>query len=165
MGYFGQWIVVQGARPSALQKLGLQPAAEEAASGWRYAFANDLPEDPGALIEHAARAGDGVALPRTRPENVRSELPKPPHGLSRELREAWDQLAEQGFYTQSSGAPWLILEEDEDDRWRVVMDFGGDGLANYLGDVTLGEWRMLPDDWPHDFASLGPAVLVLAGVG
>ena len=446
MGYFGHWIVVQGARPSALRRLGLQPAAEEAASGWRYAFANDLPEDPGALIEHAARAGDGVAvgawifdsdfgqvigvgeslraavaigaetaeeplehdpnafagwsacapqpltvaeveaivgrgdvfaeetvdelldrlglpapydarerpdpaaphqpsratrksvgatklggnieplgsmhdlayvdplrvpwrelrhvpglgdgflgiwdreapgepiarfpvsrrgearlheelerlqlpvrvealrasglgefvapagilsdvsiaerdlsyrdarfalgrgdgfigiwdrehpaapierfrsdvsgeesaiqriyallfdeelsaketpglrlyLPRTRPEIVRSELPKPPHGLSRELREAWDQLAEQGFYTQSSGAPWLILEEDEDDRWRVVMDFGGGGLANYLGDVTLGEWRMLPDDWPHDLASLGPAVLVLAGVG
>src|SRR6266511_3728860 len=62
MGYFGHWIVVQGARPSALQRLGLQPAAEEAASGWRYAFANDLPEDLGALIEHAARAGDGVAV-------------------------------------------------------------------------------------------------------
>ncbi len=585
MGYFGHWIVVQGARPSALQRLGLQPAAEEAASGWRYAFANDLPEDLGALIEHAARAGDGVAvgawifdsdfgqvigvgeglraavaigadaaeeplehdpnafaawsacapqpltaaeveaivgrgdvfaeetvdelldrlglpaphdarerpdpaaphqpsratqesvgaaelggyveplgsmhdlayvdpshvpwrelrhvpglgdgflgiwdreapsepiarfpvsrrgeaqlheelerlqlpvrvealgasgfgefvapagilsdvriaerdlsyrearfvlgrgdgfigiwdrehpaapierfrsdvsgeesaiqriyallfeeelsaketpslrlyLPRTRPEIVRSEVPEPPQGLSRKLREAWEQLAEQGFYTQSHGAPWLILEEDEDDRWRVVMDSGEGGrfhlygvgaygeelacrgrfetvqraqehaaqaehaqgewhevpttvprtlmatlrwaqrelaegaqgpwyerfewvdgslelegarsfarvfdggvpvgavvaaerghedeaavyllrlgdaprlvysldrldvllgvLANYLGDVTLGEWRMLPDDWPHDLATLGPAVLVLAGVG
>jgi hypothetical protein len=37
-------------------------------------------------------------------------------------------------------------------------------LAHYLGDVELGEWRSVPESWPRDFATLGPAVLVLAGI-
>jgi len=242
-------------------------------------------------------------LPRRQPELVREEVGEPPPGLPRELRDAWETFAEQGAYTPSGGTPWLIVEEEPDERWRVVAspghggrfhiysvgtpggeelmcrgafetlehareyaarvehaqdewepvpvhvprtllatlrwaqselggrsegrwyerfdwvdpsvrvggarsfarvfergvpvaavvaaahDHGGEAnayllrprdaarfvysldrldyllamLGNYLGDVELGEWRALPDEWPDDLAALGPAVLVLAG--
>jgi hypothetical protein len=62
MGYFGHWVVVRRARRSSLRRLGLEPAAEEAAPGWRYAYGQELPDDFEALLERAARAGDGVAV-------------------------------------------------------------------------------------------------------
>jgi hypothetical protein len=255
--------------------------------------------------ELSAKATPGARLYRSRtpPELVRRDVGEPPSGMPAEMREMWDQMAAQGMYVHAGGAPWLIVEEDEDERWRVVMDFGGGGrfhlyavgsfrqeltcrgrfetiaqaqdsaaheshtagewrnvpavvpptlmatlrwaqrelagstagswytrfdwvdgelrlegsrsfarvfdagvpvavaiaaergledeaavflarpadaprllysldrldalvgmIGNYLGDVELGEWRELPDDWPRDLATLSRAVLVLAGV-
>ena len=62
MGYFGYWLVVRGARPSGLRRIGLEPASEEAAPGWRYAYGRGLPDDFTAVLARAALAGDGVVV-------------------------------------------------------------------------------------------------------
>src|SRR5215204_4568384 len=62
MGYFGHWLVVRGAQSSALRRLGLQPARDEAAPGWRYAFGKGFPSEFDTLLQRAARAGDGAAV-------------------------------------------------------------------------------------------------------
>ena len=62
MGYFGHWLIVRGAEPAALEQLGLEPAPQEAAPGWRYAFGRAIPTDLDDLLHRAASAGDGPAI-------------------------------------------------------------------------------------------------------
>ena len=61
------------------------------------------------------------------------------------------------FLARPADAPRLLYSLD---RLDALLGM----IANYLGDVELGEWRALPDDWPRDLATLSRAVLVLAGV-
>ena len=67
MGYFGHWVVVRGARASALRRLGLEPAADEAAGGWRYAFGRGLPDvlEMNGTVRYWRNRGNGeYDLPR-----------------------------------------------------------------------------------------------------
>lgn len=121
-------------RPAdAIERFPEDDAGKEAANQRIYALLFD--EELSAKVTPGLR----LYLPATRPELVRHEVPKPPAGLSLRMRQMWEQMAEQGIYTQSSGAPWLIVEEDEDDRWRVVMDFGGGGRFHLYAVGTYEE--------------------------
>jgi len=61
------------------------------------------------------------------------------------------------YLLRRSDAPRLVYSLD---RLNILLGM----LPQYLGDVELGEWRSIPDNWPRDLATLGPAVLVLAGI-
>lgn len=66
--------------------------------------------------------------------------------------------AEAAVYLLRPGdAPRLVYTLDRLDLLLAMVE-------NYLGDVELGEWRALPDDWPRDLATLTPAVLTIAGL-
>jgi hypothetical protein len=290
-GFIGIWDRRQSDEP--IQRLRPDDAGKQAAEERIYALLFD------EELSTKDTPGLRLYLPRTRPEIVKREVPEPPQNVPPQMREAW----EQGFYIESTGEPWLIVEEDEDERWQVVMDFGGGGryhlyaigaygeelacrgrfgtvaraqeyaaraenargewqevpptvprtlmatlrwaqrelvgdvqgpwferfswadsdvelegarsfvrvfeaglptgvlvaaerrhegesavylvrrgdaprlvysldrldvllgmLPHYLGDIELGEWRSIPETWPRDLATLGPAVLVLAGI-
>lgn len=58
-------------------------------------------------------------------ELVRMEVPPMPDGLSKSQREAFEWVASQGIYQHTSTEPWLLVEEDDDEHWRVL--FSGEG--------------------------------------
>jgi hypothetical protein len=120
--------------------------------------------------------GRRLYLPPAPPEIVRRDVGEPPPELPREMRELWDDMADQGFYTQTGGTPWLIVEEDDDDRWRFVTHAGRDGrfhlyrVGSYIEELTCcgrfetvkraqayaaqaehasGDWHEVPDTVPR----------------
>lgn len=124
-GFIGLWDRKRPAEPT--ERFRPDHAGEQAATQRVHAL----------LLEEELRGKDTpglrLYLPRGAPETVKHEMPEPPEGLTPQMRATWEQIAQQGFYTQFPGTPWLIVEEDEDDRWRVVMDFGGGGRFHLYG--------------------------------
>jgi hypothetical protein len=93
------------------------------------------------LLAAKSTPGLRLYLPPRPPEVIRLELPPGvrPRGMSRQMKEIWDAVAETESYSQTSGRPWLIVEEEDDAVWRVVMDFTGSGTFYLYSVGGFGE--------------------------
>ena len=130
-GFIGIWDREEPARPIERFQRGRRRRARRARADPRAAVRG------GAVRERTP--GTRLYLPRTTPELVRRDLGEPPSGMPAEMREMWYRMAAQGMYVHAGGAPWLIVEEDEDERWRVVMDFGRGGRFHLYAVDAYGE--------------------------
>jgi hypothetical protein len=85
--------------------------------------------------ELGAKVTPGLRLFRRPSERRSVDLNVPrPRGLPRSLRRTWDDGT-----MEVGGNPWLIVEEDDDPRWRPTMDFTGSGRYYVYGVEYLGD--------------------------
>ena len=82
------------------------------------------------------------------------------------MREMWHRMAAQGMYVHAGGAPWLIVEENEDERWRVVIDFGGQTaqlIARRVRELSVYS-ELVPFDTPWEqILARKPRAVILSG--
>ena len=80
---------------------------------------------------------------------VKHEPMKAPKGMSREQRQAWEEMG--ASYSQLGGFGWLVVAEEPDDDWQVVMDLEGKGsfyiyILDAFGPIACrGRFSMLDD--------------------